>query len=194
MADDDFELAVAVAIDGPLRPGLVDANMQLLPPVFCCVQDILREVADKYKIKYFYEIKDRWVAPAARLICVGLPLCAQHASPPHQALLSCCLHATPAEWQVGGRGWGRSWHTWRQPRSPSTHLPLCCSGDFRANPDYKGVCHVALAQEGHCKPGVGGLRGPGRCGSSCRQAGWAGRDAAANKLAATACASTMRLL
>lgn len=25
--------------------------------------------------------------------------------------------------------------------------------DFRANPDYKGVCHVALAQEGHCKPG-----------------------------------------
>lgn len=27
-------------------------------------------------------------------------------------------------------------------------------GDFRANPDYKGVCHVALAQEGHCKPGA----------------------------------------
>lgn len=26
--------------------------------------------------------------------------------------------------------------------------------DFRANPDYKGVCHVALAQEGHCKPGA----------------------------------------
>ncbi|WZZ53058.1 hypothetical protein YC2023_053165 [Brassica napus] len=26
-------------------------------------------------------------------------------------------------------------------------------GDFRANPDYKGVCHVALAQEGHCRPG-----------------------------------------
>ncbi|EFJ16664.1 hypothetical protein SELMODRAFT_421784 [Selaginella moellendorffii] len=26
-------------------------------------------------------------------------------------------------------------------------------GDFRANPDYKGVCHVALAQEGHCSPG-----------------------------------------
>lgn len=25
--------------------------------------------------------------------------------------------------------------------------------DFRANPDYKGVCHVALAQEGHCRPG-----------------------------------------
>ncbi|KAL4550816.1 hypothetical protein Ndes2526B_g08914 [Nannochloris sp. 'desiccata'] len=47
--------------------------------------DILREVADKYKIKYFYDIKDR--------------------------------------------------------------------GDFKANPDYKGVCHVALAQEGHCKPG-----------------------------------------
>ncbi|KNA03867.1 hypothetical protein SOVF_205080, partial [Spinacia oleracea] len=21
------------------------------------------------------------------------------------------------------------------------------------NPDYKGVCHVALAQEGHCRPG-----------------------------------------
>ncbi|CAM6091298.1 unnamed protein product [Calypogeia fissa] len=26
-------------------------------------------------------------------------------------------------------------------------------GDFRVNPDYKGVCHVALAQEGHCRPG-----------------------------------------
>ncbi|GAA0157000.1 hypothetical protein LIER_14360 [Lithospermum erythrorhizon] len=27
------------------------------------------------------------------------------------------------------------------------------TGNFRANPDYKGVCHVALAQEGHCRPG-----------------------------------------
>ncbi|XVF28516.1 hypothetical protein REPUB_Repub15cG0036300 [Reevesia pubescens] len=26
-------------------------------------------------------------------------------------------------------------------------------GDFKANPDYKGVCHIALAQEGHCRPG-----------------------------------------
>ena len=26
--------------------------------------------------------------------------------------------------------------------------------DFKANPDYKGVCHIALAQEGFCKPGV----------------------------------------
>ncbi|XP_075098522.1 3-isopropylmalate dehydratase large subunit, chloroplastic-like isoform X1 [Nicotiana tabacum] len=26
-------------------------------------------------------------------------------------------------------------------------------GNFGANPDYKGVCHVALAQEGHCRPG-----------------------------------------
>ncbi|XP_040361799.1 3-isopropylmalate dehydratase large subunit, chloroplastic-like [Rosa chinensis] len=26
-------------------------------------------------------------------------------------------------------------------------------GKFKANPDYKGVCHVALAQEGHCRPG-----------------------------------------
>lgn len=25
--------------------------------------------------------------------------------------------------------------------------------DFKANPAYKGVCHVALAQEGHCLPG-----------------------------------------
>ncbi|XP_061356799.1 3-isopropylmalate dehydratase large subunit, chloroplastic-like [Gastrolobium bilobum] len=25
--------------------------------------------------------------------------------------------------------------------------------NFRANPDYKGVCHIALAQEGHCRPG-----------------------------------------
>ncbi|KAL4445406.1 hypothetical protein ABPG77_011231 [Micractinium sp. CCAP 211/92] len=47
--------------------------------------DILREVAQKYGIKYFYDITNR--------------------------------------------------------------------SDFRANPDYKGVCHVALAQEGHCKPG-----------------------------------------
>ncbi|XAR62701.1 3-isopropylmalate dehydratase [Bertholletia excelsa] len=26
-------------------------------------------------------------------------------------------------------------------------------GNFKANPDYKGVCHIALAQEGHCRPG-----------------------------------------
>ena len=26
--------------------------------------------------------------------------------------------------------------------------------DFRANPDYKGVCHIAMAQEGHCLPGT----------------------------------------
>ncbi|WRX21733.1 Aconitase/3-isopropylmalate dehydratase large subunit [Theobroma cacao] len=25
--------------------------------------------------------------------------------------------------------------------------------NFKANPNYKGVCHVALAQEGHCRPG-----------------------------------------
>ncbi|KAJ0467619.1 putative 3-isopropylmalate dehydratase [Helianthus annuus] len=25
--------------------------------------------------------------------------------------------------------------------------------DAKANPDYKGVCHIALAQEGHCRPG-----------------------------------------
>lgn len=25
--------------------------------------------------------------------------------------------------------------------------------DYKANPDYKGVCHVALAQEGHTRPG-----------------------------------------
>jgi 3-isopropylmalate/(R)-2-methylmalate dehydratase large subunit len=31
---------------------------------------------------------------------------------------------------------------------------LCAhSGDFKVNPDYKGVCHIALAQEGHCRPG-----------------------------------------
>lgn len=24
---------------------------------------------------------------------------------------------------------------------------------LQANPDYKGVCHIALAQEGHCRPG-----------------------------------------
>ena len=26
--------------------------------------------------------------------------------------------------------------------------------DFKANPNYKGVCHIAMAQEGHCLPGV----------------------------------------
>lgn len=29
----------------------------------------------------------------------------------------------------------------------------------QVNPDYKGVCHVALAQEGHCRPGE--VYGPG---------------------------------
>ncbi|GFH21062.1 aconitase domain-containing protein [Haematococcus lacustris] len=47
--------------------------------------DILRDMATKYNIKYFYDITDR--------------------------------------------------------------------SNFKANPDYKGVCHIALAQEGHCKPG-----------------------------------------
>lgn len=47
--------------------------------------DFLREMAHRYKIKYFYDIQNR--------------------------------------------------------------------ADFHANPDYKGVCHVALAQEGHTKPG-----------------------------------------
>lgn len=45
--------------------------------------DILREMVQKYNIKYFYDITDR--------------------------------------------------------------------SDFRANPKYKGVCHIALAEEGHCK-------------------------------------------
>ncbi len=26
--------------------------------------------------------------------------------------------------------------------------------DFKANPNYKGVCHIAMAQEGHCLPGA----------------------------------------
>ncbi|CAA2964648.1 3-isopropylmalate dehydratase large subunit, chloroplastic-like [Olea europaea subsp. europaea] len=26
-------------------------------------------------------------------------------------------------------------------------------GNFKVDPDYKGVCHVAIAQEGHCRPG-----------------------------------------
>nr|QKY15107.1 isopropylmalate dehydratase, large subunit, chloroplastic (LEU1L) [Polytomella parva] len=47
--------------------------------------DIMRDMAQKYNIKYFYDIVDR--------------------------------------------------------------------SNFRANPNYKGVCHVAMAQEGHCKPG-----------------------------------------
>lgn len=29
--------------------------------------------------------------------------------------------------------------------------------NFRANPDYKGVCHIAMAQEGHCLPGAPAL-------------------------------------
>jgi len=24
---------------------------------------------------------------------------------------------------------------------------------LQVNPEYKGVCHIALAQEGHCRPG-----------------------------------------
>ena len=47
--------------------------------------DVLREYAEKYDIKYFYDIKDR--------------------------------------------------------------------SDFQANPDYRGVCHIALAEEGHNIPG-----------------------------------------
>ncbi|XP_010918067.2 3-isopropylmalate dehydratase large subunit, chloroplastic-like [Elaeis guineensis] len=32
------------------------------------------------------------------------------------------------------------------------HYDIKDLGNFRANPDYKGVCHIALAQEGHCRP------------------------------------------
>lgn len=32
-------------------------------------------------------------------------------------------------------------------------LLLITKLSVQANPDYKGVCHVALAQEGHCRPG-----------------------------------------
>lgn len=28
---------------------------------------------------------------------------------------------------------------------------------WQASPDYKGVCHIALAQEGHCRPGQVGF-------------------------------------
>lgn len=30
---------------------------------------------------------------------------------------------------------------------------LLSRANFKANPDYKGVCHVALSQEGHTRPG-----------------------------------------
>ena len=55
--------------------------------------DILRDMAQKYNIKYFYDITDR--------------------------------------------------------------------SDFRANPDYKGVCHIALAQVGTCTAGGTGEKGVG---------------------------------
>lgn len=49
-------------------------------------------------------------------------------------------------------------HPLRPPPPPADNIKYFYDikdrGDFRANPDYKGVCHVALAQEGHCKPGA----------------------------------------
>jgi hypothetical protein len=39
--------------------------------------------------------------------------------------------------------------------------------NFRANPDYKGVCHIAMAQEGHCLPGAPALTITASCVSNC---------------------------
>jgi hypothetical protein len=39
--------------------------------------------------------------------------------------------------------------------------------NFRANPDYKGVCHIAMAQEGHCLPGAPALTITPSCVSNC---------------------------
>lgn len=39
-------------------------------------------------------------------------------------------------------------------RFPFHYSPRAFLDDvLQANPDYKGVCHIALAQEGHCRPG-----------------------------------------
>jgi hypothetical protein len=64
-------------------------------------------------------------------------------------------------WRRGRGGWllpagcrsGRSPLPPPLTSAPQPPPPPAPRSDFKANPDYKGVCHVALAQEGHCKPG-----------------------------------------
>lgn len=42
---------------------------------------------------------------------------------------------------------------WSLSATPLLSLNQSIPNNLQANPDYKGVCHVALAQEGHCRPG-----------------------------------------
>lgn len=93
--------------------------------------DILREMASKYDIKYFYDIQDRCGGRAAR--AGGGP--------------------NPTRSAIGHEATSRvrAWQSRRHAVDTATAPPR--RGNFKANPDYKGVCHVALAQEGHCKPG-----------------------------------------
>lgn len=86
-----------------------------------------------------------------------------HLGPPRQP--QCRHHA-----RHGPEGKAPTWaarRDWRSEKETVVLLPTCAPlqydikyfyditdrSNFKANPDYKGVCHVALAQEGHCRPG-----------------------------------------
>lgn len=55
--------------------------------------------------------------------------------------------------RAGQRQRARDRSSYRCKTQPLPRAPPAPRSNFKANPDYKGVCHVALAQEGHCKPG-----------------------------------------
>jgi 3-isopropylmalate/(R)-2-methylmalate dehydratase large subunit len=86
--------------------------------------DILRDFCKEQDIKYFYDIKDLSDFRVWKHGCLFCLFLAFN-SLPH---LVC-----PASHLVSSR--------------------IMLVSYLQANPDYKGVCHVALAQEGHCRPG-----------------------------------------
>lgn len=47
----------------------------------------------------------------------------------------------------------RTWRRFVRGQDIKYFYDITDRGNFKVNPDYKGVCHVALAQEGHTRPG-----------------------------------------
>ncbi|CAI5928604.1 unnamed protein product [Closterium sp. NIES-64] len=87
--------------------------------------DILRDFVQEQNIKYFYDITDRSNFQVSRWLKVETVRALK------QVLQVPC----------------------RSRQGIKYFYDITDRSNFQANPDYKGVCHVALAQEGHCRPG-----------------------------------------
>lgn len=79
------------------------------------------------------------------------------------------LHLSHRVWRAHYYAHGGDLLTWRSPikfcfvdQDIKYFYDITDRGNFKVNPDYKGVCHVALAQEGHTRPGEVRKRGAGQ--------------------------------